>query len=106
MALLGAQADLNSNTDQATTDELSALARVFAQAAGSIATPAFVYEDAFIRSRCEHLKQIADRAGCKLLYSVKALTLPWVLELIAPYVQGCSKRSRHRSSSAKKALFI
>ena len=102
--MLGAQADLNSNTDQSATDELSALARVFAQAAGSIATPAFVYEDAFIRSRCEHLKQIADRAGCKLLYSVKALTLPWVLELIAPYVQGFSVSSLFEAVTAQKFL--
>ncbi len=104
--MLGAQPDLNSNPDQATVDELSALAQVFAQAAPSIATPAFVYEDAFIRSRCEHLRQIADKAGCRLLYSVKALTLPWVLELIAPYVQGFSVSSLFEAVTARNVLDV
>ncbi len=95
---------MNSNTDQATADELSALAQVFAQAASSIATPAFVYEDAFVISRCEHLKQMADQAGCKLLYSVKALTLPWILELIAPHVQGFSVSSLFEAVTARSVL--
>ncbi|PKB70465.1 MAG: hypothetical protein BZY87_10555 [SAR202 cluster bacterium Io17-Chloro-G6] len=77
---------------------------MFAEATASIATPAFVYEDAFITSRCEHLKQIADRAGCKLLYSVKALTLPWVLELIAPHVQGFSVSSLYEAVTARNVL--
>ena len=95
---------MNSRPDQATADELSALAQVFANAAASIATPAFVYEDAFIISRCEHLKQIAGNAGCRLLYSVKALTLPWVLELIAPYVQGFSVSSLFEAATARHVL--
>lgn len=95
---------MNSKPDQATLDEFSALAQVFAEATASIATPAFVYEDAFITSRCEHLKQIADRAGCKLLYSVKALTLPWVLELIAPHVQGFSVSSLYEAVTARNVL--
>ena len=93
-----------SNLDQTKSDELSALATVFAQVAASIATPAFVYEDDYIRSRCEHLKQISDKAGCKLLYSVKALTLPWVLELIAPYVQGFSASSLFEAVTARNVL--
>ena len=95
---------MNSNPNQATADELSELAQVFDQVGDSIATPAFVYEDGFIRSRCEHLKQIADKAGCRLLYSVKALTLPWVLELIAPHVQGFAASSLFEASTARNVL--
>ncbi|MDA1128248.1 MAG: carboxynorspermidine decarboxylase [Chloroflexi bacterium] len=95
---------MNSNPDQATADELAALSQVFAGAAGSIATPAFVYEDAFIISRCEHLRKIADQAGCKLLYSVKALTLPCVLELIAPHVHGFSASSLYEAVTARNIL--
>ena len=79
---------MNSDGVQATTDELSDLIPVFAQVAESIATPAFVYEEEFIRHRCEHIRKIADQAGCRLLYSLKALTLPWVLDLISPHVLG------------------
>ena len=77
---------------------------VFANAADSIATPAFVYEDAFILSRCQHLQKVADEAKCKLLYSVKALTLPWVLELIAPYVQGFAASSLFEAITVQNVL--
>ena len=97
--------DLNQVTDgQVATDELSALIPVFAQVAESIATPAFVYEEEFIRHRCEHIRRIADEAGCRLLYSLKALTLPWVLELIAPHVQGFSTSSLYESMIARDVL--
>ena len=95
---------MNSDRDQATTDELSALIPVFAQVAESIATPAFVYEEEFIRRRCEHIRQIADKAGCRLLYSLKALTLPWVLELIGAHVQGFSASSLYESIIARDVL--
>ena len=95
---------MSTNPNQATIDELAELAVVFANAAGSIATPAFVYEDAFIVSRCEHLKQIADQANAKLLYSVKALTLPWVMDLIAPHVHGFSASSLFESIVARYVL--
>ena len=77
---------------------------IFENAAWSIATPAFVYENAFIVSRCEHLKEIADKANCKLLYSIKALTLPWVLDLIEPYVRGFSTSSLFEATTARDAL--
>ena len=95
---------MNSARDQATTDELAALNRIFAKVAESIATPAFVYEEAFIRTRCEHLRRIADKAGCRLLYSLKALTLPCVLELIGPHVQGFSASSLYESMIARDVL--
>ncbi len=95
---------MNSDCDQADSDELSVLIPVFAQVADSIATPAFVYEVEFIRHRCEHIRQIADKAGCRLLYSLKALTLPWVLELIAPHVQGFSASSLYESIIARDVL--
>ena len=95
---------MSTNPNQATIDELAELAVVFENAAGSIATPAFVYEDAFIVSRCEHLKKIADDANCKLLYSIKALTLPWVLDLIEPYVHGFSASSLFEATAARDSL--
>ncbi|MCH7842466.1 MAG: hypothetical protein IID01_06820 [Chloroflexi bacterium] len=95
---------MSTNPNQTTIDELAELALVFAGAADSIATPAFVYEDAFIESRCQHLKEIAGKANCKLLYSIKALTLPWVLELIAPHVHGFSASSLFEATIARNVL--
>ena len=101
---MGNSSILSTNPNQATIDELAELAVVFANAADSIVTPAFVYEDAFIESRCQHLRKIADTANCKLLYSVKALTLPWVLDLIAPYVQGFAASSLFEATIARNVL--
>ena len=101
---IGNSSILSTNPNQATIDELAELAVVFADAADSIATPAFVYEDAFIESRCQHLKKISDQANCKLLYSIKALTLPWVLDLIEPYVDGFSASSLFEATTARNVL--
>ena len=70
----------------------------------SIATPAFVYEEEYISRRCKHLRTIADKAGCTLLYTLKPLTLPGVLKLISPHVQGLSASSLHESIIARDEL--
>ena len=95
---------MNKDREQALAHEISVLIPVFEQVSNSIPTPAFVYEEEFIRRQCEHIRQIADNAGCKLLYSLKALTLPWVLELIEPHVQGFSVSSLYESIIARDTL--
>lgn len=95
---------MNSDRDQSHADELTALVAVFAKVSESIATPAFVYEEAFIKQRSQHLRQVADKAGCRLLYSLKALTLPWALELISPHVHGFSASSLYESIIARNVL--
>ena len=55
---------MNSDRELAVAHELSALIPVFERVANSIPTPAFVYEEEFIRRQCEHIRRIADKAGC------------------------------------------
>ena len=95
---------MKNDREYVVTDDLSVLNQMFARVAESISTPAFVYEEEFIRQRSEHIRRIADKAGCKLLYSLKALTLPWVLELIGPHVQGLSVSSLYESMIARDSL--
>jgi len=97
---------MNSDREQTIAHDISVLIPVFDLVANSIPTPAFVYEEEFIRRQCEHIRQIADGAGCKLLYSLKALTLPRVLELIEPHVQGFSVSSLYESMIARETLKI
>ena len=82
----------------------STLSDAFVQIAESIKTPAFIYEEEYISHRCEHLRRIAGEAGCKLLYTLKALTLPGVLNVISPYVQGFSASSLFESIIARDGL--
>ena len=70
----------------------------------SVNTPAFVYDEEYIRHRCEHMRKIADEAGCVLLYALKPLTLPGVLKLIAPSVHGLSASSLFESKIARNEL--
>lgn len=56
----------------------------------SIETPALVYDEATLISDLEASRAIADRAGCRLLFSLKACYLPPVLERISRVVDGFS----------------
>src|SRR4051794_1988394 len=56
----------------------------------SIETPALVYDEATLMSDLEASRAIANRAGCRLLFSLKACYLPPVLERIARVIDGFS----------------
>ncbi len=56
----------------------------------SIETPALVYDETTLMSDLEASRAIANRAGCRLLFSLKACYLPPVLERIARVIDGFS----------------
>ena len=51
-------------------------------------TPAYVINEKILERDMRLLRQIADQAGCKLLYSPKASSLAPVLSTIGGYVDG------------------
>ena len=57
------------------------------------ATPAYVYSETVLRALARQASLIAERAGCELLYTLKACALVPVLETLSPYVQGFSASS-------------
>ncbi len=56
--------------------------------AAEIDTPAFIIDERTLVSDLTHLRQIADRAGCRLLYSPKANAVSTVLKTIGRQVDG------------------
>jgi len=56
-------------------------------------TPAFVYEERRILDRLALFDRLRERSGARLLYSVKAMPLAGLLELMAPEVDGFSASS-------------
>lgn len=56
----------------------------------AIETPALVYDEATLASDLEAARAIADRGGCRLLFSLKACYLPPILERITRIVDGFS----------------
>jgi carboxynorspermidine decarboxylase len=67
-------------------------------------SPAFVIDEAAIIECLNTLTQLKTQSGCKLLYSVKALPLSFVLETVKPYVDGFSVSSLFEARLANEIL--
>lgn len=59
----------------------------------NLETPAFVYDEAAILENLTLLSVITQHTACRLLYSIKALSYPAVLDTIRPHVSGYSTSS-------------
>jgi len=67
-------------------------------------SPAFIIDEAAIVECLQVLTQLRVQSGCKVLYSVKALPLSYVLETVKPYVDGFSVSSLFEARLAKEIL--
>ena len=74
--------------------------------AGEAETPAFVYDIDTLRGRGSLIRDVADRAGCGLLYSMKACGVGGVLDALGPYVDGFGASSVFEARAARRALGI
>lgn len=68
------------------------------------ATPAFVIDQDAIIHTAKVLQQLKAASGCKILYSVKALPLTFILETVKPYVDGFSVSSLFEARLANEIL--
>ena len=74
--------------------ELESLIHTQAGQALSVpATPAYVYSEPVLRALAQQAALIAERAGCQLLYTLKACAIAPVLETLAPFVHGFAASS-------------
>jgi carboxynorspermidine decarboxylase len=62
-----------------------------------VETPAFIYDEAVIDAACTRVARLAHANDCKLLFSVKALALAGVLEIVGRHVDGFSTSSPFES---------
>lgn len=67
-------------------------------------TPAFVIDNAGLLDTLQVLAKLKEQSGCKLLYSMKALPLASVLELVKPFVDGFSVSSLFEARLADEVL--
>ena len=63
------------------------------QALSAPSTPAYVYSESVLRALARQAALIAERAGCELLYTLKACALVPVLEMLSAYVHGFAASS-------------
>ena len=69
-----------------------------------IQTPAFVYDEAAIVGATESIAALARSAGARLLYALKPLSLPGVLDLMTPHVDGFAASSLYECRLAREIL--
>src|SRR5258706_8571486 len=67
-------------------------------------TPAFVIDDAQLDTAVQRCWRISEAAGSRLLYSPKALAIPYVLHRLASSVDGFSCSSLNEVRVARDAV--
>ncbi len=67
-------------------------------------TPAFIYDEAIVKRQLGLVNQIRNATGCRLLYSVKALNLPGLLDCMAPHLDGFAVSSLFEARLARSRL--
>jgi carboxynorspermidine decarboxylase len=72
--------------------------------ADAVETPAFIVRPAAIAASRDELARLCRLAGCRALYSLKALGLPDVLRLMVPQLAGFSASSLYEALLARRAV--
>ena len=70
----------------------------------SVETPAFVYDEAEVQRVLDIASMLQAGTGCRVLYSVKPLCLPPLLEMMAPHLAGFAVSSPFEARLARSVL--
>ena len=70
----------------------------------AIETPAMVFDQQRLENNLQSLLDLKQASGCKLLYSIKALSLSKVLQIALPYVDGFSVSSLFEARLARQIM--
>jgi carboxynorspermidine decarboxylase len=70
----------------------------------ALRTPAFVYEEEKLLYALEKMQSVRRKTDCKILYSVKALSCPGILEILAPHLNGFSASSLFEAKLSRHIL--
>ena len=68
------------------------------------ATPAYVYSERALNATARQAASIASRAGCNLLYTLKACAIIQVLDTLAPFVNGFAASSLFEARIAASVM--
>jgi len=67
-------------------------------------TPAFIYDESAIARSLSKLRGIADKTGCKILYSLKAFSMVDALRLMGPSLDGFAASSLFEAELARRVV--
>ncbi len=66
-------------------------------------TPAFVYDEAAVKRQLRYAQAVRERTDCRVLFSLKPLSLPELLNFMAPYLDGFAVSSLFEARLARYA---
>jgi carboxynorspermidine decarboxylase len=69
-----------------------------------VRTPALVIDECAVAGAARRFAALAHGAGCHALYSLKALSMPWVLQRLSPLLDGFSVSSLFEARLAREYL--
>ena len=69
-----------------------------------IDTPAFIYDEGQVLHGVEGLSRLGAEAGCKVLFTLKPLTIVDILQLMAPHVSGFAASSLFEARLAREVI--
>ncbi len=84
------------------TEGLASLAEV----AAAVETPAFVIDERIILKHIESAGHLRTRCGVKVLYALKPLVCPFVLELMTPWLDGFATSSLFEARLARSVAGV
>jgi carboxynorspermidine decarboxylase len=70
----------------------------------AVDTPAFVIDERVVVAALEEARRVCRASGCKLLYTLKPLASPFLLELMRPYVDGFAASSPFEARLARSVI--
>jgi carboxynorspermidine decarboxylase len=74
------------------------------EVAASVETPAFVIDERVILRALEAAARLRERCGCKVLYALKPLACPFVLDLLKSRLDGLAASSLFEARLARSVL--
>ena len=69
-----------------------------------VETPAFIYDEGRILRAVKDLACLSDRAGFKVLFTLKPLTIADMMRLMVPYVDGFAASSLFEATLAREII--
>src|SRR4051812_5202543 len=78
--------------------------RLGAEVVSAVDTPALVIDEGVVIGQVEAAERLKERAGCRVLYALKPLAAPFVLDLMAARLDGFAASSLFEATLARSVL--
>jgi carboxynorspermidine decarboxylase len=85
-------------------DDVVRAGRLGAEVVSAVETPALVIDERVVARQVAAARRLGERAGCRVLYALKPLAAPFVLDLMAGRLDGFAASSPFEAALARSVL--